>query len=174
MTRYPSGVLTTTRDRFLAKIVAGPNGCAIWTAKTNERGYGRFHPERGHGVGAHRFAYELLIGPIPDGLQLDHVCHNRDTACPGGVVCLHRRCVNPWHLQPVSHAENVRRRDQKNSSRPTNNTSGFKGVSWRKDCSRWTAAVYRHGRKIHLGVFDTPEEAARAYEAATIRKGGRQ
>jgi len=48
-------------------------------------------------VRAHRFAYELLVGPIPEGMDLDHVC---------GV----RLCVWPEHLEPVTHAENLRRR----------------------------------------------------------------
>ena len=45
---------------------------------------------------AHRLAYEVLIGPIPKGLELDHLCRNR-------------ACYNPWHLEPVTHKENVRR-----------------------------------------------------------------
>jgi hypothetical protein len=51
---------------------------------------------------AHRVFYELLVGPIPDGYQLDHTCHNRDDGCVGGPTCTHRACVNPAHLEPVT------------------------------------------------------------------------
>jgi hypothetical protein len=53
----------------------------------------------------HRLFYEWLIGPIPDGLILDHLCHNADPACHGGV-CLHRRCVNIEHLAPKTKEQN--------------------------------------------------------------------
>lgn len=75
----------------LTRIAAGPNGCCLWTGPVDTHGYGR------HGKPvAHRVIYELIVGPIPDGLELDHLCR-----VP--------RCVNPHHLEPVTHAENVRR-----------------------------------------------------------------
>ncbi|HZO31102.1 MAG TPA: HNH endonuclease signature motif containing protein [Chloroflexota bacterium] len=55
---------------------------------------------------AHCVVWEWTHGPIPDGLQLDHTCHNAASACPGGKSCLHRRCVNPAHLEPVTPLEN--------------------------------------------------------------------
>lgn len=73
--------------------------CWLWTGALHERGYGRF------GIGsrssqeyfkAHRYAYELIVGAIPSGLQLDHLCRVR-------------RCVNPSHLEPVTQTENIRR-----------------------------------------------------------------
>lgn len=76
-----------------------PGGCWLWTGGKHSGGYGCFSvgtgPEK-RMVGAHRFAYELLVGPIPEGLQLDHLCRQ-----PG--------CVNPDHLEPVTQAENLRR-----------------------------------------------------------------
>ena len=82
-------------DRFLAKIVAYPHGCWIWQASTTHNGYGQFWVG-GRMVKAHRFAYEMFVGPIPEGLELDHLCRVRN-------------CVNPAHMEPVTHAENVRR-----------------------------------------------------------------
>lgn len=74
------------------------NGCQVWTGETNSKGYGRA------GIGgprrcrrqAHILRYEAEIGPVPEGLQLDHLCRNR-------------LCGNPAHLQPVTCRENLLR-----------------------------------------------------------------
>jgi hypothetical protein len=77
----------------VANIGAEPTDCWPWDAFTRRDGYGLFgHPTRY----AHRVAYELLVGPIPEGLTLDHLCRNRS-------------CVNPAHLEPVSLPENTLR-----------------------------------------------------------------
>jgi hypothetical protein len=69
--------------------------CWIWRASTNPKGYGTFY--RGDRlVGAHRFAYEITYGAIPPGMEIDHLCRNRS-------------CVNPTHLQVVTHEENLKR-----------------------------------------------------------------
>ncbi len=70
-------------------------GCWIWTGTITNVGYGIFSPI-GRRCAAHRWSYEQLIGPIPEGLELDHLCRNR-------------RCVNPMHLEPVTHRENIMR-----------------------------------------------------------------
>lgn len=88
--------VASPEERFWAKIEKDHStGCWEWTAYISELGYGQFKAF-GAMVRAHRFAYELLIGPIPEGLEIDHLCQNRG-------------CVNPDHLEPVSHIENVRR-----------------------------------------------------------------
>lgn len=69
--------------------------CWIWTGAKGSNGYG-FHSIGSERIGAHRFAYEDVVGPIPDGLELDHLCRER-------------LCVNPWHLDPVTRQENQRR-----------------------------------------------------------------
>lgn len=89
-------------ERFWAKVSReGPvsthrpelGPCWTWTAARTKGGYGTF------GTGSrlvHRISYELLVGPIPEGLELDHLCRNR-------------QCVRPEHLEPVTPKENQRR-----------------------------------------------------------------
>lgn len=85
----------TLEERFWAKVDKdGPNGCWLWTASTNLQGYGQFFD--GKTVLAHRFAYERLVGPIPEGLVTDHLCRTP-------------LCVNPAHLEPVTQRENMLR-----------------------------------------------------------------
>jgi hypothetical protein len=94
-------------ELFWAKVIK-TDTCWIWTAAKARGNYGSVHA-MDRTYRAHRFAYELHYGPIPDGLEIDHLCHNRDQSCPGGPACLHRRCVNPAHLEAVTGRENVRR-----------------------------------------------------------------
>lgn len=99
-------------ERVLARSVAGPGGCVIYTGTHDKNGYGEVYSgaERGgRPMRAYRAAYEYAMGPVPVGLDLDHACHSRDMSCPGGSSCLHRRCVNPHHLEPVTRDENLRR-----------------------------------------------------------------
>jgi hypothetical protein len=100
----------TAEQRFWT-YVRKTETCWLWTGATSH-GYGHFHlnAEGGinHQVRAHRFSYELLIGPIPAGMTLDHMCHTLDCKVPV-AECPHRRCVNPAHLAPASLADNTRR-----------------------------------------------------------------
>ena len=84
-------------------------GCWIWTGHITRWGYGRHTMGRGNATHAHRWSYEHFVGPVPDGLELDHICHSTDLSCRGGPTCRHRRCCNPAHLEPVTHAENIGR-----------------------------------------------------------------
>lgn len=95
--------------RFAGKVEVSANGCWHWTAALAPTGYGSFKV-RSVTTGAHRFSYLALSGPIPAGLFLDHQCHTKAIErgeCEGGSTCLHRRCVNPSHLKPVTPRENV-------------------------------------------------------------------
>lgn len=76
--------------------VGHPLGCWEWTGPTTGNGYGRIYVLGFRERMAHRAAYALLIGPIPPGMELDHLCRNR-------------RCVNPDHVEPVTPRENCMR-----------------------------------------------------------------
>lgn len=89
-------------------IEPGPDGCVLYTGCLINTGYGQISVN-GVQTLAHRAIYELTVGPIPDGMVIDHTCHNRDPECMGGDTCLHRRCINVEHLEPVTGAENTRR-----------------------------------------------------------------
>lgn len=94
---------------FWAKVQRRePSECWLWTGSLMASGHAHFVSV--HGALAHRFAYATEVGPIPDGLELDHTCHSFDLTCKEGNSCMHRRCVNPAHLEPVTRAENQRRR----------------------------------------------------------------
>jgi len=86
----------TLRERFDAKWVKNQeSGCWEWVAQINPSGYGSISVHASP-TPAHRVAYELYVGKIPEGLHIDHLCRNR---------C----CVNPKHLEPVTNKENGRR-----------------------------------------------------------------
>jgi hypothetical protein len=90
----------TPRQRFERKVLPLSDGCWMWLGASAGGGYGDFHitaePGKQRKMPAHRFAYETYVGPIPAGLQIDHLCRNR-------------WCVNPEHLEPVTQQENIRR-----------------------------------------------------------------
>lgn len=85
--------------QYEQKLVNGSEvdeaGCWLWKEPLNPAGYGTVSPFGGTTL-AHRQMYAFAIGPIPDGLTLDHLCRVRN-------------CINPWHLEPVTQAENARR-----------------------------------------------------------------
>ncbi|MGQ4513709.1 HNH endonuclease [Streptomyces sp. DW26H14] len=86
---------TNVADRFWAKV--SPTGfCWEWKASIKPNGYGQFGVASGRVVYAHRYAYELLVGPISEGADIDHLCRNR-------------ACVNPDHLDPVDRRTNLLR-----------------------------------------------------------------
>jgi hypothetical protein len=98
------------RNRLLKNVEFMENGCWLWTGYRNKKGYGGVWtgPGQHEMTGVHRVAYELFVGPIPDGLEIDHICH-RPEECRLGIRCQHRRCVNPKHLIVTTHLKNVAR-----------------------------------------------------------------
>lgn len=119
--------------------------CWLWTGAIGSGGYGTLHldVERGP-VGAHRFSYELHVGPIPDGLQLDHLCRVK-------------HCVNPLHLEAVTASENtlravpfrgpIRPRTHCKKGHPLSgdNVYGHNGKRTCKTCKADRQRAYRSG-----------------------------
>lgn len=107
-------------ERFWAKVQKS-EGCWLWTASRDDRGYGVVH-WAGRSQKAHRVSYELSIGPIPEGLTLDHLCRTL-------------ACVRPDHLEPVTSRENI--------LRPTSMAMGARNAR-KQSCPRGHAYDYVH------------------------------
>lgn len=84
--------MVSVEERFWSKVDKSGD-CWLWTKALDPAGYA-FIGIDGQGVRAHRWAWESVNGPIPEGLEIDHLCRVR-------------HCVNPDHLEPVTHAENM-------------------------------------------------------------------
>lgn len=102
--------LKTDYKRFEEKILPLPNGCYKWTSYIDPTGYARFR-FRNKSVLAHRFIWELENGPVPEGFDVGHKCHDeavKNGLCSGGKTCLHRSCTNLNHLELQSRLHNIR------------------------------------------------------------------
>lgn len=98
---------------------------------------------------AHRLSYEWAVGPIPEGMQIDHMCHNR-------------RCVRPDHLRPVTNKQNHENR----AGAQSNSATGVRGVVQHKRTGKFYGVVAHHGKRYATGRFTTVAEA----EAAVVAK----
>lgn len=110
------------------------------------KGYGKFGYE-GRVQLAHRVAWMMFRGPIPDGSVIDHRCHVTS-------------CVNPDHLRLATVKANV----ENSGGARSKSKSGIRGVIERRP-GRWVAQVGHNGRTYYLGTFDTPEQAGEAAAA---------
>lgn len=139
-------------DRFWEKVEK-TDSCWLWSSALFQ-GYGIFSLRRGKTIRAHRLAYELLVGPIPDGLEIDHLCYVR-------------RCVNPSHLEAVTTQVNVKRANARRWAAATPNgccTSGhpfteentyrWNGKRWCKTCRNAHRRRYRDRLKANTYLKD--------------------
>ena len=137
-------------ERFNEKWELDAAGCWIWTAYKHPNGYGRL------GIGtksinAHRVAYSLFVGEIPNGMLVDHICH-----VPS--------CVNPDHLRLATKKQNA----EHLLGAISTSKSGVRGVSWSKWAKRWRAHVHHQGRHIHVGYFPEMADANAAVVAKRL------
>jgi hypothetical protein len=88
----------TTEERFWQKVIVpeGVSDCWLWRGAISKGGYGNFHVTAGKWAVAHRVSYEMHKGPVPEGLDLDHLCRVR-------------HCVNPDHVEAVTRQVNLLR-----------------------------------------------------------------
>ena len=150
-TRSPADRLSARVDRS-----GGPDACWPWTGGTVD-GYGRIRVGPTN-VGAHRLAWELEHGPVPDGKVLDHTCHN-GTECPGGPTCPHRRCCNPRHAEPVTRGTNATRSHAWSGNRP-------RCPQGHERTEDNLVTVMQHGRPVRLCRTCRAEETRRQNERA--------
>ena len=140
--------IATHPDVFWTRVdVGSPDLCWNWKMSIQPSGYGQTWDGK-RVLCAHRVAYELAVGPIPEGLVIDHLCRNR-------------RCVNPAHLEPVTNAENIRRGavlithcPRNHEYTPENTRITQKGGRACRTCTReanrWRRAVARRAAKEAL------------------------
>lgn len=119
------------------------SGCWVATVPMSPAGYGYIFRD-GTKKPLHRVAWEELRGPIPDGMELDHLCRNR-------------ACCNPDHLEPVSHAENVRRgiAGEVNRERMLARTTCKNGHPWDSENTKQT------GRQRKCRTCEREQQRAR-------------
>lgn len=135
--------------RFWAKVEKTAN-CWNWQGTLDSKGYGvviRDHKR----LRAHRYVFEIAGTPVPDGLSVDHICHNT-------------RCVRPAHLRTVTQKQNTEHRLGANRQSRT----GIRGVSWHKHSGLWQARLTHHGKHICVGYFKDIDDAEMAVTA--VRK----
>lgn len=149
--------------------VDSSSGCWVWSGAKNNVGYGRWRKKGHTSTLAHRVSYEVHVGPIPDGLVIDHLCKNT-------------LCVNPSHLEPVTQHENsLRGAAAQRSTCPKGhpydaaNTQRVYGRKRCAECNRINANLYYHRKRaaavlasaLLCGCVGKPTICATTWSAST-------
>jgi hypothetical protein len=136
----------------LSRDLVNPHGCWEWQGTKNKDGYGTL-TYKGRTDKAHRIAYRISIGAIPEGLQVLHHCSNPS-------------CINPKHLSLGTVKDKVHNSLRKGrASKPPmrfGKTSKIRGVSFSRKDMRWRAQIWHKNRQMHIGTFKTEQEAIEA------------
>lgn len=144
-------MLNRTLTERLALRSERRGDCLVWTGTKGVNGYGRMTYER-RNVMPHRMAWEDAHGPIPDGLQIDHICMNR-------------LCIRVDHLRLATNKQNNEHR----AGALSNNKLGIRGVSLDPRYGKYKAQVRHNGRTIWLGYHETVEAADAAAQAGRAK-----
>ena len=134
-------------ERFWPKVDASGD-CWEWTAAVKDTGYGNFWVGYDEGwARPHRYVWELLVGPVPEGLDLDHLCRNR-------------LCVNPDHLEPVTRSVNLLRGIGNGNKRKTHCPQGHiidgrsktTGYRFCRECKRQWVREYGRRKRAESSI----------------------
>lgn len=143
-----NGTITGTRKwralplpEKLASLTIKSDECWLWGGAIQQHGYGTLTHE-GKRIYAHRASYEVAKGAIPQGMRVDHICHNES-------------CVRPDHLRTVTIKQNAENFGGLNVT----NNSGYRGVYWHNQANKWCVQVTHNGRRYAGGVHADIEDA---------------
>lgn len=133
-------------EKMKARTKRGPS-CWLWVGAKSVYGYGQVTHD-GKNMGAHRVAYELAKGGIPEGMRIDHICRTPP-------------CVNPEHLRVVNIKQNV----ENHGGAMKSSKSGVRNVYWHKGWNKWWVQVAHNGQRYDGGGYDSLDEADEAARA---------
>ena len=127
------------------------NGCHVWLGNTSGPDGDRYGSMtyRNRRIKSHRAAYELAHGPIPPRHDIDH-------------MCFEKLCVNPDHLRAVTRKQNTENRSTKSNK---NSMTGHRGITYDANRGLYRARIKHHYKEIHVGRFETLDEAVSAVAA---------
>lgn len=143
-----ASVRPSAKERLLSKV-RKTETCWVWTGGCDAHGYGQIGIDQ-KVVYVHRLAYELMVGKIPSGHQIDHICRN--------IIC-----VNPGHLRLAT----IKQNQEHLKGARIHSKTGVRGVRAHRP-GRWTAEVRHNGQRHYVGIFDSIEKADAAVKAKRI------
>lgn len=137
-----------TSEESFALRTEWQGDCLVWTGHKIPLGYGHI-VHNGRAMRVHRYSWIRTYGEIPEGMEIDHICHNRS-------------CVNPKHLRLATRSQNNAYRSFANS----NSSSGVRNVYPARN--KWAVIVGKKKKSHHFGTYETIEEARKVAEQARI------